>query len=683
MGKKADFLTKHFINRELSWLEFNQRVLEEAQEAGNPLFERLKFAAIVSSNLDEFFMVRVAAIHDQISAGINSADYSGLVPQNKLELIQARVHALVENQYNCYRYALLPMLKKEKLVLVKPKDLTAKQKDYVKQYYEQNIFPLLTPLMVDENRPFPLLHNKSINIGVLMESSQGLSYATLELPPLLDRLVEIPAESGKRGFILVEEIANLYIKKLFKGYHILSTGFYRIIRNADLGLEEDAEDILQTIQQSLKRRKSGSVIRLEVDHNFDPQMLAMLQSQLEVSLNSTYPANGPLDLTFLMKMANLPGYDHLLFESFEPRANPLLTENPDVFGTISRQDVLLHHPYDSFDAVTNFVCQAASDPQVLAIKATFYRLSSHSPLVEALTKAAEGGKQVTVIIEIKARFDEENNISWAGRLEKAGCNVIYAPMGIKVHCKMLLVVRREESGIKRYVHLSTGNYNEVTARLYVDLGYLTANPYLSADAAAVFNMLTSYSEMGKTYKMAISPHNLRKTIISLIDQERENALQGQSARIVAKVNSLVDLQIIEALYRASQAGVSIDLIVRGMCALRPGIKGVSDNIRVRSIVGRFLEHSRVLLVHNSGKEQIYISSADWMERNMDRRVEILFPIESKDIRNKVKTILEIYLQDTVNARILNSDGSYRPVDKRGKKSIDSQAIFARNDPLRD
>jgi len=678
MKKKIGFASKNFINRELSWLEFNHRVLEEAQESGNPLLERIKFAAIVSSNLDEFFMVRVAAIHDQIASDFNEPDYSGLTPQEKLPLIQARVQTMVTEQYNCYRYSLATQLKKKNILILKPKDLKPKQKDYLQQYYKKEIFPILTPITVDENRPFPMVHTKSINIGLLLKpglTGDQAMMATIEVPPMLNRLVEVPGESSKKCFVLAEDIVRMNLKDLFKGRKIIAAGFYRITRNADLAIEEDAEDILQTMQLSLKRRKLGSVIRLEVDNKFDPQMLAFLQAQLSIGEQGIYSIDGPLDLTFLMKLAGIPGFNNLRYPALTAKLHPLFKENGDIFKIISRQDILVHHPYDSFEAVIRFVQQAARDPEVMAIKSTFYRVTASSPIVEALAEAAENGKQVTAVVEIKARFDEENNISWAQRLEEAGCNVIYAPMAIKVHCKMLLVVRRENDGVKRYIHLSTGNYNEMTARLYEDLGYFTANPYLGADVAALFNMLTSYSELGKTYKIATSPSNMRRAIISLINQERENALNGQPARIIAKVNSLVDLDIIEALYRASQAGVSIDLIVRGICSLRPGIKGVSDNIRVRSIVGRFLEHSRILLVNNAGKEMIYISSADWMERNMDRRVEILYPLENGPIRKMVKNILEVYLKDTVNARLLNNDGSYSFVDKRGKKCVDSQAWF--------
>jgi polyphosphate kinase len=429
----------------------------------------------------------------------------------------------------------------------------------------------------------------------------------------------------------------------------------------------------------LKKRRWGAVIRLEADHKMDPAMLEILNRKLEIPENGMYSINGPLDLTFLMKLTNIDGFDNLRYPPLIPKRPPLLRKDDNIFKVISDHDILLHHPYDSFDSVVDFVNQAANDPDVMAIKSTLYRVSLNSPIVEALARAAENGKQVTVLLEIKARFDEENNITWAKRLDQAGCNVIYSQMGIKIHCKMILIVRREENRIKRYIHLGTGNYNDDTARLYVDLGLFTANPYLASDVAAVFNMLTSYSHLSKTYKIAVSPLNMRKTIIKFIRQEKENALKGQPAYIIAKVNSLLDYRIIVELYEASQAGVKIDLIVRGISALLPGIKGISENIRIRSIVGRFLEHSRIFLFCNGGHEQIYISSADWMERNMDRRVEIMFPIESEANKERIKMILNLLLQDNVKARLLNNDGTYSRINKRGRKLVDSQLLFSLED----
>jgi len=679
MGKRQA-RHEYFINRELSWLEFNQRVLEEAQDTSTPLLERCRFLSIVSSNLDEFFMVRVASLFEQLEAGFSAPDASGLTPTAQLKAINERVHTMSHDQYNLYKHGLLPALRRENIRLLKLKDLTADQKAYLRSYYEHEIFPVLTPLVVDQSRPFPLIYNKSLNLAVLLEGrkdDEGPLFGTVEVPSLLDRLVEVPDDNGWSSFVFLEDVIRLNIRSLFQGHKILSTGAYRVIRDADLDVEDDeVDDLLQAIQQSVKERKWGAVVRLVSEHKMDPRLLTILREEMEVPSGSDYPVNGPLDLGFLGKLASLPGFDHLRFPPQPGSIPSVLGEEESIFDTIARQDILLHHPYNSFQPVIDFLKEAAEDPQVLAIKSTLYRVSGQSPVVEALAAAAENGKQVTVLVELKARFDEQNNITWARRLEMAGCHVVYGVVGLKTHCKLLLVVRREDNGIKRYLHLGTGNYNDVTARSYVDLGLFTSNAYMGADASALFNLLTGYSQPGRLYKMHISPKGLRHKIIAHIEGEIAQAKSGNRGRIVAKVNSLVDQDIIQALHAASRAGVEIDLIVRSMCSLRPGIPGLSDHIRVRSIVGRWLEHSRIFYFRNGGEESIYLSSADWRERNLDRRIEVLFPVEDPMIKDEVKYILAVYLQDTVKARCLKASGCWDRIDRRGKEAVDSQSVFA-------
>lgn len=680
MDKKIKGLSSNFFNRELSWLEFNERVLEEAYDSSNPLFERLKFASIVSSNLDEFFMVRVASLHDQILAGFKEKDLAGLTPTEQVELISKRTHKMVEDQYKCFR-SLKKLLKKQKILFLKEEDLSEKQKEFIEDYYNRTVYPVLTPMVVDRSRPFPLILNKSLNIALLLENSdkneeEEFIFGTVQVPSVLERLVELPSEEGEKCFILLEDVIKMYLGTLFRGHNILTTAYYRITRNADQGLDEEgAEDLLEAIQQFIKKRKWGTVIRLEIEHNSDRRLLETLKDELEVPEGGIYKIKGPLDLAFLMKFSFLNGYNDLKYPEFTPQPSPEFSDDKDIFETISEKDILVHHPYESFDPIVEFVQKAANDPDVLAIKQTLYRVSGNSPIIEALAQAADNGKQVTVLVELKARFDEENNIIWAKRLERAGCHVIYGLVGLKTHCKILLVVRREEDGIKRYVHMGTGNYNDVTARLYTDLGLFTSNPYFGADVSAVFNMLSGYSRLGKMYKVDIAPVTLRQKFIKLIKQEAENAKAGGKGRIVAKLNSLVDEQVIKALYEASCAGVDIDLIVRGICCLRPGVPGLSERITVRSIVGRFLEHSRIYYFYNSGEELIYLSSADWMNRNLDRRVELMFPIEDEKIRQRVKDILDICLSDTIKARILHSDGSYSKINKKGKDILNSQEYF--------
>ncbi len=671
--------TELFINREISSLEFNKRVLEEASDLSNPLLERTRFLSIVSSNLDEFTSVRVAGVWDQVAAGLEEIDESGFTPRQLMNQLCSLMHELMADMYNCFNRSLRPALKRENLVLAKYKKITPRQKDFIENLFLKTIYPVLTPMVVDKSRPFPLLANRSLNIGLLLEDEREDSetiFATVQVPAVLDRLVQLPAEDNKRVFVLLEDIIKGHMGELFTGHKIISMGCYRIIRNAGLGVDEEgAEDLLEAIQQSLKMRKWGEVIRLELEQGMDERLIQTLVEEWEVPENGIYKIKGPIDLTFLNRLSNLNAYDHLRYTVLRPHMPEAFSSEEDYFQVITDQDLVLHHPYESFDPVVNLVTQAASDPNTLAIKQILYRVSGNSPIVAALAQAAENGKQVTVLVEIKARFDEEQNINWAKQLEQAGCHVIYGLMGLKTHGKILLIVRREETGIKRYLHLSTGNYNDVTAQVYEDVGFFTCDPYMGADASALFNMLSGLSNLGTLYKMYVAPSGLRARFITEINREARNAQAGNQAHIIAKMNSLIDSEIIDNLYKASQAGVEIDLIVRGICCLRPGIKGVSENIKVRSIVGRFLEHSRIYYFYNDGEENVYLSSADWMPRNLDRRVEVMFPIEEESLRDRVINILDAYLRDTIKVRLLQPDGTYLRLDRRGKSKFNAQEYF--------
>ena len=676
-------MTPVFINRELSWLEFNQRVLDEVTSKTNPLFEKLKFASIVCSNLDEFFMVRVASVNDQIIAGVEKVDPSGLSAKEIMERISARAHKMMEDLYKKYHYTLLRQLKNENIVILKRKDLDSSSSRFIESYFDKNIFPVLTPMVVDRGRPFPLILNKSLNIALLVAEKDDINqfyFATVQVPSVLDRLIELPPTSNVRNFMLLEDIIKVFLNKIFVGYHIITKVCYRITRNADLSIhEEGAEDLLEVIEESLKQRKWGAVIRLEIEHKKNNSIVERLLKELEITEDQVYDINGPIDLKLLRGIYGLKGYQHLLYSEIEPNNNTSLKASEDIFEVIRKNDILLHHPYQSFQPIIEFIQAAATDPKVLAIKQTLYRVSDSSPIIEALVNAAENGKQVTVMVEIRARFDEQNNIQWARRLETAGCHVIYGFAGLKTHCKVLLVVRREEDGIQRYLHLATGNYNEVTANLYTDLSILTANPHFGVDASNLFNMLSGLSEPLDMYRFYVAPYSLRTNIKKLINREKCNAKEGKKARITIKINSLVDKEMIEALYEASQAGVKIRLIVRGICCLVPNVPGLSDNITVISIVGRFLEHSRIYYFYNDGNEAVYLSSADLMERNLDRRVEVMFPIDDENIKKEIIKILKIVYHDTEKARVLLPDGSYKKVIDRSKKTSNCQDIFLRSE----
>ena len=672
---------ERFTNRELSWLAFNKRVLSEAKDNHLPLMERLKFLSITASNLDEFFMVRVASLKDQVNAGYTKKDIAGMTSKEQIDAILKETHKFTTAQYNTYNRSFLPSLKKNGLKIVTEfEKLTEEQADYVDNYFQKEVFPVLTPMAVDSSRPFPLIRNRSLNIGALLmdKKKKGtIDFATVQVPSVLPRVVTIPTDGDNcTTVILLEQIIEKNIQKLFLNYKVLCQAPFRVMRNADLSIDEDeAADLLIEIEKQLKKRQWGEAIRLEVEDNMDKRLLKTLRKELNLSEDAIFKISGPLDLTFLMKVYDIEGFDHLKEPKYIPQQPKMLDASRDLFEQIREHDILLHHPYETFDPVVNFVKKAASDPNVLAIKQTLYRVSSHSPIIASLAQAAENGKQVSVLVELKARFDEENNIVWAKKLEKAGCHVIYGLVGLKTHSKITLVVRKEEDGIRRYVHLVTGNYNDSTAKLYTDMGMFTSKTRYGEDATAVFNMLSGYSEPLVWNKLSLAPLWLRSKFLSLIEREKEHAKNGRPARIIAKMNSLCDPGIIEALYDASEAGVEIDLIVRGICCLRAGIKGLSEHIRVRSIVGTFLEHSRIFYFENNGNAEYYMGSADWMPRNLDKRVEILFPVEDPILQEEIYHILHMQLSDTKKAHLLMPDGHYVKVDQRGKTPLNSQLYF--------
>jgi polyphosphate kinase len=672
---------EYYTNREYSWLNFNARVLSEARDKSLPLLERLKFVSITSSNLDEFFMVRVASLKDMVHAKYTKKDIAGMTPAEQLSVISVRAHELVAQQYSTYNRSLLPQLEKAGITLITAHEkLTKKQAEYVDTYFEENVYPVLTPMAMDSSRPFPLIRNKTLNIGALIskKGEKGKNeFATVQVPSVLPRIISLPdGEDGRKYMILLEEVIERNMDRLFLNYDVVCAHPYRIMRNADLSYdEEEAADLLKEIQKQLKKRQWGEVIRLEIEEGMHPRLLKILRQEFSVREEDIYKINGALDLTFLMKLYGTEGMDAYRYSPYQPQPVPGMNEEEDIFTQIRRGDILLHHPYMTFEPVVQLIRQAASDPDVLAIKQTLYRVSGHSPIVAALAQAAENGKQVTVLVELKARFDEENNIIWAKMLEKAGCHVIYGLVGLKTHSKIALVVRREEDGIRRYVHLGTGNYNDSTAKLYTDCGILTCSEPIGEDATAVFNMLSGYSEPKHWNRLVVAPIWMRDRFMHLIQRETIHARAGEPARIVAKMNSLCDRGIIAALYEASAAGVQIDLIIRGICCLKTGIPKVSENIRVRSIVGNFLEHARIFYFLNGGAEEFYMASADWMPRNLDKRVEILFPVESPVIREQVRHILQIQLEDNVKAHILQPDGTYEKVDKRGKVLLCAHEYF--------
>ena len=663
--KKLEFnKPEYFYNRELSWLKFNLRVLKEAMFKNAPLLERLKFIAISASNLDEFFMVRVAGLWNSLDNGVDKVDAAGLSVKEQLEAIAESAHEQIRTQTK-YLMALIGEMDAVGLHFRRVENLTDLGKDWLEEYYREIIYPVLTPMAVDASRPFPFLANKTQNLAVELIKSDGEhSMGLIQVPSVLDRILEIPPEE-RRTFVFLEDIIASHCQDLFKGCQILDVVPFRVTRDSDLDLEEeDSVDLLKEVEESLRKRKRGAAVRLEIFKTNNSRIKKFLEENLDVSDLEIYEINGPLDPTCFFKFTGLKGMWPWLHEPFVPQRPLELPDDSDLFSAIRQNDILLHHPYESFDPVVKLVSDAADDPQVLAIKQTLYRVSGNSPIVAALARAAENGKQVTVLVELKARFDEENNILWARRLEKAGCHVIYGLVGLKTHAKIILIVRKEDNGIKRYVHLGTGNYNDSTAKLYTDLGLMTANDEFGIDASAFFNLLSGYGEPPVWNKLVMAPLGLREKIYSLIDNEINMVNMGKEGHIIAKMNSLIDYPVIQKLYEASAAGVHIDLIVRGICGLRTGIEGISDNITVRSIVGRQLEHSRIFWFANGGEEQLYLSSADWMPRNLNDRVELFFPVETEEHIRRIKALLDLYLRDNVGAHMMQSNGTYRRVHNK-------------------
>jgi polyphosphate kinase len=667
---------KLFLNRELSWIEFNRRVLEEAMDETQPLLERLKFLAIFSTNLDEFFMVRVSGLQEQLEADPLTLSPDGLSPMTQLRLISENLRPLLQQQHECLHQDVLPKLEQHGVRIVPYAEISEAQREKLRQMFTERIFPVLTPLSFDPGHPFPYISNISLNLGTLVlpeqsDDEEDTKFARIKVPPNVPRLIRLDDEEFH--FVLLEEVIAAHIGTLFPGMRILECRPFRITRDADIEIEEDeAGDLLKSVEQQLRQRRFGFGVRLEVATGMSEQMLRLLKKALDLIDQDVYWCDGILNIPDLIALYKLD-LPKLKDKPFTPATPAALRASESIFDAIRHQDILLHHPYDSFAPVVEFLRTAAKDPHVLAIKQTLYRVGQDSPIVQALIEAAEYGKQVAVLVELKARFDEENNIQWARRLERAGVHVVYGWLGLKTHCKATLVVRQESSVLRRYVHLSTGNYNPVTARIYTDLGLFTCDPDFGADASELFNSLTGYSRQDNYRKLLVAPINLRERFIDLIRREIAHHKAGRKAGIIAKFNSLTDKDIIEELYAASRAGVPIDLIVRGVCCLRPGLKGHSATIRVGSIVGRFLEHSRAYCFINGGEEEIYLGSADWMSRNLDRRVESVFPIEDERIRERVRReVLDIPLADHVKMRWLQSDGTYVRATRTDDGALNSQ-----------
>jgi polyphosphate kinase len=679
---------KHLLfNRELSWLEFNRRVLEEAQDPTQPLLERLKFLAIFSTNLDEFFMVRVSGLMEELEGEAGQESPDGMTPAEQLKAISEQLRPLVEEQSRCLTEEVLPQLAARGVVVKSYRELSREEKAAANTYFEERIFPVLTPQAVDPAHPFPYISNLSLNIGVMVEPrdggeerdvaatlKSGRRFARVKIPPLVPHLV--PVDEAGRKFVFVGSLIASNIASLFPEMRTGKCHLFRVTRDADFEIREDeAGDLLRTIQQHLRRRRFGTAVRLEVSETMPAAMVEYLKTSLHLTQQDVYTVAGPLNIPDLMQLYGLE-LPELKDKPLKPSVPPQLAKPAEVFDAIRRQDVLLHHPYTSYSTVVDFVRLAAADPDVLAIKICLYRTGRHSPVVQALIDANERGKQVAALVELKARFDEESNIGWARRLEQAGVHVVYGILGLKTHCKLALIVRREGEGLRRYVHIATGNYNPTTSRIYTDIGIITADEKIAADATNLFNYLTGYSRYSKYNSLLVAPVNLRARMTALVEREIAHASEGRPARMIVKINSLTDLDIIRTLYAASQAGVSVDLIVRGVCMLRPGVAGLSENIRVRSVVGRFLEHSRIFYFENAGDAEVFIGSADWMSRNLDRRVEVVAPVKSAELRRYLMdVVLDTYLRDDVKARELQPDGSYVRARADGVERINCQEFF--------
>ena len=674
---------EYFVNRELSWIKFDDRVLSEARDKNLPLFERLKFLSITSSNLDEFYMVRVASLKDQVHAGYKKTDIAGMTAKEQLKAISRQTHDLVHVQYSTLNRSLVPALEKAGLhVIFEHEAFSEKQKEFVDQYFEDNVYPVLTPMAMDSSRPFPLIRNKTLNIGALLskkdtkKGKEEIDFATVQVPSVLPRVVIIPSEKkGHTTVTLLEQIIERNIDKLFLSYDVICAHPYRIMRNADLPIDEDeAEDLLVEIQKQLKKRQWGEVIRLEVEDKMDPRLLDILKMEFQVHGDDIFFINGPLDLTMLMKVYGIDGYDQFKEPKYKPAAVPAFQNDKDIFQVIREGDVFLHHPYMSFDPVVNFVRQAAKDPDVLAIKQTLYRVSGNSPIIAALAQAAENGKQVSVLVELKARFDEENNIGWSRLLEDAGCHVIYGLDGYKVHSKLCQIMKKKDGNVEYYTQIGTGNYNEKTARLYTDLSLMTADPKIGMEAARVFQALAMGETVEDMEYLLVAPRCLQNKVLAMIDEEIEHAKAGEPAYIGLKMNSLTDKRIMSKLVEASCAGVHIDMVIRGICCLIPGVKGQTENIHIISIVGRFLEHSRIYIFGTQERARIYISSADFMTRNTLRRVEVAAPIEDPDIRMQIQEMFVTMLSDNRKARSMNNKGIYK-IEPSDNAPLNSQEVF--------
>jgi polyphosphate kinase len=669
-----------YINRELSWLQFNRRVLEETQDAQVPLLERLKFVAIFNSNLDEFFMVRVGGIQQKVQAGIPYGSGADRMPVRiQMEHISETVHDLVATQYRCLNEEILPALENEGIRIRGLKDLSEADRKYLRELFRREIFPVLTPLAIDPGHPFPFLLNKSLNLCVLLQRphDEEKLFAVVQVPGVLARFVQLPADKGQ-VFVALETVIRLHLPELFAGMDLLQASVFRVTRNSDFEIDDDeVEDLLKTIEEEVRKRRRGAAARLEIEADAPPEHEQFLTVALDLDPIDVYRNPGLLDPTGLFQLHGLPGFPHLRDPQFVPQQVPELAQASNIWSALKARDILVHHPYESFGHVIDFIEAAASDERVLAIKQTLYRTSSDSPVVRALQRAADNGKQVTAVIELKARLDEERNIVWARELEKAGVHVVFGFIGLKTHCKVALVVRREDDGIRRYVHLATGNYNPQTARMYTDLGFFTSRPEFCEDASALFNYLTGYSELPQWRKLVVAPSRMQSFFIEKIEAEAKFQQSGKDGRILAKINGLLEPAVVQALYRASQAGVKIDIVCRGICALRPGLPGVSETIRVFAILDRFLEHSRIFYFGNGGEPLVYIGSADWMDRNLSRRVEVIWPIEQPDLKQRViREVLATTMADNAKSRELLSDGTYRRVEAlAGQPRVRSQERF--------
>ena len=679
----SEFGPEHFINRELSWLEFNHRVLDEARDASHPLLERVKFFCIVSSNLDEFFEVRVAGIKQQIESGATGATVDGLTATETFKAIGKRVRKLVDDQYRCWKKDLVPLLAKNHIQFRSPTDLDETDLEWVDNYYHADVRPVLTPLAIDPAHPFPQLLNKSLNLMVELELREGRKthrhMAVVQVPRNLPGLVELPGRKSGTDHIFLGDLIKHFLADLFPGTELLGHWFFRVTRNSELyiGEEEEMGSVLRAVENELHNRRKGAAVRLEVENGCRPAVVTALLKQLNLTEDDLYTIDGPLNPTRLMAICQGDHPAELRDEPYVAPIAPALQGRQDIFEAIRERDILLHHPYESFESTVDFLEQAANDPKVLAIKQTLYRTGGDTRIVGALMQAVNNGKQVTAVVELRARFDEANNIEWSRKLEEAGVHVVYGLVGYKIHCKMCLVVRNDDDGIRRYLHLSTGNYNATTARLYTDTGMFTCRPEFGEDSTNLFNLLTGICQFQGARKLLIAPFDLHDRMVELIRAEAENARKDLPARVVAKMNSLVDDTVIKELYRASQAGVKIDLIIRGVCCLKPGLKGVSENITVRSIVDRFLEHSRIFYFENACQPLVFMGSADWMPRNFFKRIEVIFPIEDGVIRDRVvRELFDVTLKDSVKASLLGPRSRYRRQTVKGRaKKRRSQVEF--------